>query len=260
TVKLATQLNDGKELDGISLALLFKKFPGEFQDIVVNPYVSFEDNQARISLRVIDSLPELRRNELVKQIRADLVDICGLEPGQARLTGLVILYNNMLQSLFTSQIRTIGFTVAALMIMFMLLFRSALVSFIAIFPNVLASITVLGVMGLLGIPLDMMTITIVAICIGIAVDNTIHYIHRFKSELAVDGDYVAAMHRSHGSIGNAMSYTSITIIVGFSILALSNFIPSVLFGILTGVAMAMALIASLTLLPRLILLLKPFGR
>jgi uncharacterized protein len=260
TVKLATILNDGKELDGISLALLFKKFPKEFQDIVVNPYVSFEDNQARISLRVIDSLPDLRRNELVKQIRKDLVDECGLEPGQAKLTGLVVLYNNMLQSLFTSQIRTIGFTVAALLIMFMLLFRSVVVSFIAIFPNVLASITVLGVMGLRGIPLDMMTITIVAICIGIAVDNTIHYIHRFKRELSVDGDYVAAMNRSHCSIGNAMSYTSITIIVGFSILALSNFIPSVLFGILTGVAMAMALIASLTLLPKLILLLKPFGR
>jgi predicted RND superfamily exporter protein len=260
TVKLATILNDGKELDGISLALLFKKFPAEFQDIVVTPYVSFEDNQARINLRIIDSLPQLRRDDLVRQIRRDLVEKCGLEEGQARLTGLVVLYNNMLQSLFRSQISTIGITVAALMIMFMLLFRSALVSFIAIFPNVLASITVLGLMGLLGIPLDMMTITIVAICIGIAVDNTIHYIHRFKRELAVDGDYVEAMHRSHFSIGNAMSYTSITIIVGFSILALSNFIPSVLFGTLTGVAMAMALVASLTLLPKLILLLKPFGK
>ena len=260
TVKLATILNDGKELDGISLALLFKKFPEEFQDIVVNPYVSFNDDEARINLRIVDSMEGLRRDELVKRIQRELVTECGLEEGQAELTGLVVLYNNMLQSLFRSQISTIGVTVAALMIMFMLLFRSAIVSFIAIFPNVLASITVLGLMGLLGIPLDMMTITIVAICIGIAVDNTIHYIHRFKRELAIDGDYMGAMHRSHRSIGNAMSYTSITIIVGFSILALSNFIPSVLFGVLTGVAMAMALVASLTLLPKLILLLKPFGR
>jgi predicted RND superfamily exporter protein len=165
----------------------------------------------------------------------------------------------MLQSLFRSQIQTIGVTVLALMIMFLLLFQSLRVSLIAIFPNLMASFIVLGIMGVASIPLDLMTITIVAISIGIAVDNTIHYIHRFKHEFAERGDYLETMHVCHGSIGNALSYISITIVFGFSILAISNFVPTVLFGLFTALAMIVAVIAALTLLPRLIMLLKPFG-
>ena len=192
-------------------------------------------------------------------IETDLESRLGMSPEQVRLGGVMVLYNNMLQSLFRSQIQTIGLTVVALLLMFVVLFRSVKLALIAIFPNLAASLTVLGVMGLLGIPLDMMTITIVAISIGIAVDNTIHYIHRFKHEFPRDRRYLPTMHRCHGSIGNAMYYTSVTVIVGFSILVLSNFIPSVLFGVLTGLAMTVALLAALTLLPRLILLFKPFG-
>lgn len=258
-VKIALQLTEGEKLDSLGLALLFKQLPEDFRDIVQCPYVSIDDNQARISIRMKDSLPTLRRAAFLQKLRWELPEASGLAPEQIRLSGMMVLYNNMLQSLFRSQIQTAGMTVAALMIMFLVLFRSVSVSLIAIFPNVLASLVVLGVMGLLGIPLDMMTITIVAISIGIAVDNTIHYIHRFKHEFAVDRNYLQAMHRAHGTIGNAMFYTSITIILGFSILALSNFIPSVLFGLLTGLAMAMALLAALALLPRLILMVKPFG-
>ena len=204
-------------------------------------------------------MPELERAALLKEIEHDLVHKVGLKPENVRLSGLMVLYNNMLQSLFASQIKTIGLTVLALFIMFLILFRSIKLSLIALFPNVLASVVILGVMGVLEIPLDMMTITIVAISIGIAVDNTIHYIHRFRHAIKEDGNYTATMKRCHGSIGNAMFYTSITIIIGFSILSLSNFIPSILFGLLTGLAMMMALTAAMTLLPRLIMLIKPFG-
>jgi len=258
-IRVADQLTDGKALDGFNLALLFNELPDEFKGIVLDPFVSIEHNQVRIWVRIKDSMETLRRDAFLKRIRADLVGKLGLKPEQVRLTGMMVLYNNMLQSLFRSQIRTIGVTVLALMLMFMVLFRSVKVSLIAIFPNLLSALVVLGVMGLFSIPLDMMTITIVAISVGIAVDDTIHYIHRFKHEFEQDRNYMNTMFRCHGSIGAAMYYTSITITIGFSILALSNFIPSVLFGLLTGLAMAMALVAALTLLPRLIILFKPFG-
>ncbi len=172
---------------------------------------------------------------------------------------MLVLYNNMLQSLFSSQILTIGIVFIALMGMFLILFRSLSIALIAIFPNMLSVGVVLGIMGWLKIPLDMMTITIAAISVGIAVDNTIHYIHRFKEEFQVDRSYINSVHRCHGSIGYAMYYTSIAIIIGFSILILSNFIPSVYFGLLTGLAMFIALIAALTLLPQLLIVFKPFG-
>ena len=256
--KLGRDINDGEPLDDFMLAIVYQQMPEDFKGALVNPYASIEDDQARINVRIKDSEKTLRRDALLGKIRRDLKEELGLEEDQFRVSGLMVLYNNMLQSLFRSQIKTIGFTVLALMLMFMILFRSVRVSLIAIFPNLLSSLVVLGVMGLFGFPLDVMTITIVAISVGIAVDDTIHYLHRFKKELAEDGDYLKAMHRSHRSIGNAMYYTSITITVGFSILTLSNFIPSILFGLLTALAMAMALVAALSLLPRLILVFRPF--
>jgi len=195
---------------------------------------------------------------LLKKIRRDLVEKLGLKAENFHLTGLLVLYNNMLQSLFASQILTLGIVVVALLGMFWILFRSVKVALIAIVPNLLAVGVVLGFMGWLNIALDMMTITIAAISMGIAVDNTIHYIYRFKKEFLSNWDYVKTLHLCHGSIGYAMYYTSITIIFGFSILVLSNFLPSIYFGLLTGLAMLVALFASLTLLPQLLIVLQPF--
>ena len=196
----------------------------------------------------------------MRKIRQHLVEELGVEDDKLHLTGMLVLYNNMLQSLFQSQIATLGVVFTGIMLMFWVLFRSLYIALIAIIPNFFAAGVVLGGMGWAGIPLDMMTITIAAISVGIAVDNTIHYIYRFRLEFPKDHDYRAAMYRSHSSIGRAMYYTSITIIVGFSILTLSNFNPTLYFGLFTGLAMLIALLASLTLLPQLIYLFKPFGR
>jgi len=255
----AEWLGAARELDAFELALLFSQLPEEYRKAIVEPFVSVAHNQARVTMRVRDSDPALRRDALLRSIRADLAGRLGPAPGRARLSGVMVLYNNLLQSLYRSQVRTIGFTILALTAMFLVLFRSVTVAFVAILPNLLASMTVLGVMGLFRIPLDMMTITIVAISVGIAVDDTIHYIHRFRKEFAADGDYAAAMFRSHATVGHAMFYTSVAITAGFSILALSDFVPSILFGLLTSLAMVSASAASLLLLPRLILLVKPFG-
>ncbi len=258
-LKIAAKLNNGKPLDNFQLALVYSELPDKFKRVILRPYVSPKHHQLRYSIRIKDSEKSLRRDILLKKIRHDLVHKLGLKEEKVHLAGLLVLYNNMLQSLFESQILTLGMVVLALLGMFLILFRSLKLALIAIVPNLLAISVVLGVMGWLNIPLDMMTITIAAISIGIAVDNTIHYIYRFKYEFQFEHRYIKTVHQCHGSIGRAMYYTSLTIISGFLILTLSNFIPSIYFGLLTGLAMLIALIAALTLLPQLIIVLKPFG-
>ncbi len=260
TLTLLEDLNHQQPLDSFELALLNSEAPDRLKDILMKPYVSTDHDQARFSIRVRDSEKSLQRNELLKQIKTELAEQLALPEDQTRLSGMMVLYNNMLQSLFTSQILTLGLTVLALTVMFLILFRSLKIALIAIVPNLLSVGLVLGAMGWLAIPLDMMTITIAAISIGIAVDDTIHYIHRFKEEFHVTGNYIQTLYKCHGSIGHAMYYTSVTIIIGFSILALSNFIPSIYFGLLTGLAMLIALLGALTLLPQLIILVQPFGK
>jgi predicted RND superfamily exporter protein len=195
---------------------------------------------------------------MLRDIRDHPINEMGYAEEEVHLTGMMVLYNNMLQSLFRSQILTLGAVLGVIALMFGVLFRSLPIAAVAIIPNIIAAVFVLGLMGLLGIPLDIMTITIAAITVGIAVDNTIHYLHRFRVELAVDGDYEAAIHRSHASIGSAMYYTSSSITIGFSVFVLSDFIPTIYFGILTALAMVAALAADLVVLPLLLERLRPF--
>ena len=258
-IRVAEELNDGQELDGQELALLYKKLPDEVKGPLIDPFFSFEHNEARIQLRILDTTEGLRRSQLLERIRGDFQDQLELTEREAKLTGTLVLYNNMLQSLFASQISSVGTVMFGIAIMFLILFRSARLAIIGIVPNLLAAAIVLGLMGLVGIPLDVMTITIAAITIGIAVDNGIHYIYRFREEFRGSGDYTETLRICHANIGRAMFYTSTTIIFGFSILILSNFLPTIYFGVLTGLAMLIALLAALTLLPKLILVWKPFG-
>ena len=253
TVDVMKILNDDEELDTFFLSLLYKKIPQDIKETLFDPYLSADGNQIRISFRVFESYPELQRNALINKIKTDLVETLGLEASQVKLTGLLVLYNNVLQSLFRSQILTIGVVFLAIMAMFLVLFRSLKIAFVAILPSMLASGSVLGLMGWLSIPLDVMTITIAAICIGIGVDHSIHYIHRFRSEIKRQASARIAIEKSHASTGKAIYYTSVIIVVGFSILGLSNFIPTIYFGVFTAFAMLVSLIANLTLLPLLLL-------
>jgi len=250
----------GHKLNDLELAFMSLMLSQENKELLLDPYIDEKNNQTRITMRVNETQGELNRQELLERIRSYAINDAGFTEEQVNFTGILVLYNNMLQSLFHSQIMTMGTVFLGIMTMFMILFRSISISLIAITPNFLAAGVVLGGMGIAGIPLDMMTITIAAITVGIGVDHAIHYITRFKREFEVDRDYVASMHRAHASIGRALFYTAITIIMGFSILALSNFIPSVYFGLLTALAMLAALLGSMTLLPKLILIFKPLGK
>jgi len=254
TMKLLTSLNEGKELENIHLSVMYKRLPDDIKDTLFSPYMSSDGNQIRFSIRVFDSDKNLKRQQLLEKIKKDLSEKFEFEPSQVKLSGMMVLYNNMLQSLFQSQILTLGFVFVAILLMFLLLFRSLRLSLIAIVPNLVAAGFVLGLMGWLGINLDIMTITIAAITIGIAVDDTIHYVHRYVEEYQTDQNAWAAVERCHKSIGKAMYYTTVTITLGFSVLILSNFLPTIYFGLLTGFAMIIALVADLTLLPLLLVM------
>ena len=259
-LKVAKQLNNNKPLDALEIGVFYSKIPDTIKKEVIDPYISIEDNEARISLRIKDSEKNLRRNDLIKKIEYDLENQIGLESNEYKLAGVLILFNNLLQSLFKSQILTLGFVMSGIFAMFLLLFRNIKLSLIGVVPNFIAAFFILGIIGLLEIPLDMMTITIAAITIGIAVDNSIHYIYRFKEEFFQNNSYEKTIKLCHSTVGIAILNTSITIVFGFSILVLSNFIPTIYFGVFTGLAMLLAMISVLTLLPSLILLTKPFGK
>ena len=259
-LKVGEILNKNERLDGITLALLYNQLPPKYKDMILSPYINIDKNEARITMRIIDSNPDLRRNDLLTKINTDLREIIKNKETTYQLSNLMVLYNNMLQSLFNSQISTLGISVLILSIMFYLLFRSVKIVLIALLANIIPISLLFGIMGWLNIPLDIMTITIAAIAIGIAVDDTIHFIHRFEDEFKLDHNYVNAMKRAHNGIGHAMYYTTLIIVIGFSILMLSNLVPTIYFGLLTVIIMINVLAADLILLPKLLLIFKPYEK
>jgi len=258
-LQVATQLNNNEPLGALEIGVLYTKIPDSIKKEIVDPYISIENNEARISLRIKDSEKNLRRNDLINKIQYDLENKLGFKNEEFKLAGVLILFNNLLQSLFKSQILTLGFVMIGIFLMFLILFKNLKLSLIGVVPNFIAAFFILGIIGLLGIPLDMMTITIAAITIGIAVDNSIHYIYRFKEEFSKTNNYEDTLKLCHSTVGVAILNTSITIVFGFSILVFSNFIPTIYFGVFTGIAMLLAMISVLTLLPALILITKPFS-
>ena len=258
-LRVAEDLNN-KQLQSLEIAVLYSKIPEAIKKEIVSPYISVEKDEARVSIRIKTLLKDLRRNDLINKINIELNTKLNLKKEEYKLAGVLILFNNLLQSLFKSQILTLGIVLLGIFLMFFVLFRNITISLIGVVPNFIAAFFILGIIGLLKIPLDMMTITIAAITIGIAVDNSIHYIYRFKDEFEKIKNYNQTLERCHNTVGIAILNTSITIVFGFSILVLSNFIPTIYFGVFTGIAMLLAMISVLTLLPRLILTFKPFGK
>src|SRR6056297_2772999 len=260
TLEVIRQVMGEEELDNFQLSVIYKRLPEDVKEVLFEPYLAVEGHQTRIAARVYETSETLERDELLHSIRRYLAEDLGLGEERVHLTGLMVLYNNVLQSLLGSQVTTAGVVTVAVLLMFWVSFRSLPVAAVALVPNLVAAAAVLALMSAMGVPLDIMTITIAAIAIGIGVDDTIHYVYRFQEEFAKDGDYDATIERCHRSIGHAMYYTSITIMLGFSILALSNFVPTIYFGLLTGLAMAVALVANLSLLPLLFSRLHVLGR
>ena len=257
-LQLGEKINDNKKLGPLEMAILYSKLPEDIKKSIVTPYVSIENNEARISLRIIDSNPNLNRKELLIKIQKDLEEKLKLKKDEFKITGVLVIFNNLLQSLFDSQIKTLGITFGGIFILLLILFKSLSWSIVAAIPNFTAALFILGSLGLFNVPLDMMTITIASITVGIAIDNSIHYIYRFREEFKINKNYKKTIEICHKSVGKAIVNASLTIVFGFSILILSNFIPSIYFGIFTGLAMLTAMTLVLTLMPQLIAIIKPF--
>ena len=257
-LQLGEKINDNKKLGPLEMAILYSKLPEDIKRSIVTPYVSIENNEARISLRIIDSNPNLNRKELLIKIQKDLEEKLKLNKDEFKITGILVIFNNLLQSLFDSQIKTLGITFAGIFILLLILFKSLSWSIVAAIPNFTAALFILGSLGLFNIPLDMMTITIASITVGIAIDNSIHYIYRFREEFKINKNYKKTIEICHKSVGKAIVNASLTIVFGFSILIFSNFIPTIYFGIFTGLAMLTAMTLVLTLMPQLIAIIKPF--
>ena len=249
-IKAIKELNNGVS-DDFLLAAMYEKLPLEYKKILLSPYVSVENDELRFSLRIVDSDPKLRRNLFLKELREGLLELTKNDNVSIEVAGMMVLYNNMLQNLLSSQVDTFGLTVAILFVIFCFVFRSIKLATIAIVSNLIPLCTLFGVMGFFGIPLDVMSITIAAISIGIGVDDIIHYIHRFKEELLTK-DVFESIKAAHASIGYAMYYTSFTIFLGFSVMITSNFIPTIYFGLLTDLVMVFMLLGALIILPSLI--------
>ena len=257
-VKLARQINDGEDLNDLELALLRSVLPEDIRESLLYSYINKDDSVVRISTRVNESASNLNRNDLLNMIDSKLQTEFNLDPSQYEMTGLAVLYNNMLQSLFTSQIGSLLIVFAVISLMLFLIFKSVKIMIIGLIPNIFVASSVMGLLGLLNIPLDIMTITVAAISVGMAVDNTIHYIYRYKKELKVTNSGQNALKNAHATTGRAIFYTASTIAAGFCILSLSNFFPTILFGLFTSIAMILAFVSSLTLLPNLLVKYKVF--
>ena len=257
-IKLARMINDGENLNDLELALLRSVLPEDIRETLLYSYINKDDSVVRISTRVNESADNLNRNDLLKKINNDLITKFNLSEDRFEITGLAVLYNNMLQSLFQSQIGSLLVVFSVIALMLLLIFKSFKVMIIGLIPNIFVATSVVGILGLLKIPLDIMTITVAAISVGMAVDNTIHYIYRYKKEMKITHSFEMALQKAHTTTGRAIFYTAATIASGFSILALSNFFPTQLFGIFTALAMLIAFISSLSLLPNLLVKFKVF--
>ena len=257
-IKLARLINDGEDLNDLELALLRSVLPEDIRETLLYSYINKDDSIVRISTRVNESAENLNRNELLEKINNDLITKFNLSEDRFEITGLAVLYNNMLQSLFQSQIGSLLIVFSVIAFMLLLIFKSFKIMVIGLIPNIFVASSVVGILGLLKIPLDIMTITVAAISVGMAVDNTIHYIYRYKKEMKITNSVEIALQNAHTTTGRAIFYTAATIATGFSILSLSNFFPTQLFGIFTALAMLIAFISSLSLLPNLLVKFKVF--
>ena len=257
-IKLARLINDGEDLNDLELALLRSVLPEDIRETLLYSYINKDDSVVRISTRVNESAENLNRDELLQKINNDLITKFNLSEDRFEITGLAVLYNNMLQSLFQSQIGSLLVVFSVIAFMLLLIFKSFKVMIIGLIPNILVASSVVGILGLSKIPLDIMTITVAAISVGMAVDNTIHYIYRYKKEMKITNSIEMALQNAHTTTGRAIFYTAATIATGFSILSLSNFFPTQLFGIFTALAMLIAFISSLSLLPNLLVKFKVF--
>ena len=220
--------------------------------------VSLDYSTARTSARVVES-GSFRQQEIIEEVHAYVRD----HPNphyDVVVTGGVALNASLVGHLIESQIKSFGVALGVIFLMFVLLFRSVRIAAVTLIPNVIPIGIALGLMGWLDIPLNIVTVMIASVAIGIAVDDTIHYTARCITEFRRCGDYDEAMFRVLHSVGRAIVFTSVVVTLGFAATLLSSFKPPIQFGVLAGTTMIAALFGDLVILPAFFWLFKPLGR
>lgn len=250
--QVARTFTDGQSLTYLELTATLGSIPEDIRLSLISPYASPATGEFRISTRLHETGPHHDLNTLIESITEFATGELGLSADEVHVTGVAVLFSNMLEVLLESQLSTILVVIFATFVMFSILLRSIPLAIIGVIPNLLAAFLILALMGYLNIPLDIMTITIAAIVIGIGVDDAIHYMHRFKDEIAEGKSTIDAVRATHDSIGKALYFTTLTVVIGFSVLLFSRFMPTVYFGALAALAMLLALTSNLTILPALL--------
>ena len=256
SIDTAVALGEGilqRELNDFELSFLFGSLPEEIYDILIDPYFSKDQQKVRMSLRLKETESQINRDDMLMEISSVLDDL-GWQQNQYQMSGLAVLYNNLLQSLFTSQILTLGLVLGSIWILLVLMFRSLSLSSIAMVPTLLSSGSVLGVLGWTGKPLDILTVTVASVSVGLAVDNAVHYLNRFRKEMANGKTAIDAVKIAHNTVAQGIVVTNLSIMSGFLVFTLSDFIPTIFFGLLVCLAMGVGSFATLTVLPSLLVL------
>ena len=244
-IELAQNLNNNQPLGDLELAFVRNSLlDSERAQKVLETFIDETEKSTKIFARTIDSSPNLNRNELINSIDKILQKNFEGTEIDYQITGLGVLYNNLLQSLFSSQIKTLSFVLVSIFLMVSFLFRSLLVGFSVMFIPSISVGVVMSSMSILNIPLDIMTITIASICVGMSVDYAIHFAWRYLKENDEKKTLLSA--------GRAILITGSTIIMGFLVFLFSNFNPTILFGVFSGIAIFFAMFLSIYLLPRIL--------
>jgi hypothetical protein len=254
---LRTLMDEGrKAIPGMKVEQMNALLKGFKMEGLIREFVNADFTVARVIVRFRETAPTLHRNNILRDLRKRLEERPELRGLQARPTGIFLLYANMLNSLIRSQKDTFLMVLGAIYVMLVLLFRAPLLSLVILVPQVLPVFACLGTMGWTGIPLDLVTVMIASVAMGVGIDAAIQYTVRYRLELAAaGGDRRAAVTRSHATIGRAIWIATSIVVAGFAILSFSKFVPTVTFGLFTALAMLMGQFAALTLLPSLFLLL-----
>ncbi len=239
----------GKPLTEYELTALYKTLDPQLRQDLFGDYYAQGVHQTRISTRIADTTEGLNREAFINELRQNMADL-GVSEEDYEFTNLFVLYQDILARLVDSQLKTIIIVYAAIAIVLLAVFKSLKVALICLVPNAIATALIMGLMGWAAIPLDLMTLTIAAVAMGISIDDTIHFTHRYLERIETGKG--EPIEDTFLSVGYALVYTTIVIAVGFSALMFSNFVPSVLFGLLTSVAMLLALATDLSVLPVLL--------
>ena len=250
-VQLAERLNNGNKIGDVELAFVKNSLiESERAKDLLSDFISEDQRSARITIRTIDSFDGINRNQLFQDIDSFLSEELADKDIQYKISGLAVLYNNLLQSLYSSQIKTISLVFAAIFLMLIILFRSFLNALFIIVVPAFSVGVVFSLMSIMSIPLDIMTITIASISVGMSVDYSIHFAWRYLQERKKSKEN--SEKETIYSTGRAILITGWTIIVGFLIFMFSNFNPTVLFGIFSALAILVSMAMSFRFLPILL--------